>query len=128
MSDPRHEGGPRAKPSVAWNLDAAHVTVASALLYVIGFVTSNAYFGRYELLRSELLRARYLSAAVLFVFCAAFPVGIGMSIAAFIRARGIAKETPPSPEASRRTRFVDSGWGPLLVVVLLTGAGCLVLL
>ena len=49
-------------------LGAAHITLALGLLYAVGFVVANAHFGRYELPRIELLRARYLAASALFLY------------------------------------------------------------
>ena len=63
--------------SVKTRFDATQVTVALGLLYALGFVVANAHFGRYELPRIELLKARYLAAAVLFLFCSAIPLAAG---------------------------------------------------
>jgi hypothetical protein len=68
-------------------LDAAHITVGLGLLYALGFVVANAHFGRYELPRIELLRARYLAAAVLFLFCSAIPLATGAFLSRSLRTR-----------------------------------------
>ena len=59
-------------------LDGAHLTLGLATLYVLGFIVANVHLGKYELLRLELLRARYVSAALLFVACSAIPFGLGV--------------------------------------------------
>jgi hypothetical protein len=68
-------------------LDAAHITLALGLLYAVGFVVANAHFGRYELPRIELLRARYLAAAALFLLCSAIPFATGLFLSRSLRSR-----------------------------------------
>jgi hypothetical protein len=67
------------------SLDAAHITVGLGALYSVGFVVANAHFGRYALINVEILRARYISAALLFVACSSIPTAVGMFLSTSLR-------------------------------------------
>ena len=56
------------------------VTVTLAALYVIGFIVANAYLARYEIVRFDLVRGRYVSAGLLCVFVAVIAASIGWPI------------------------------------------------
>jgi hypothetical protein len=66
-------------------LDTVHLSVALGVLYVFGFIVANVHFGRYELPRIELLRARYLAASLLFVLCSTIPFGVGAFLSRSLR-------------------------------------------
>lgn len=68
-------------------LDGSHLTLGLGLLYLFGFVVANVHFGRYELPNIELLRARYLAAALLFILCSAIPFAVGAFLSRALRTR-----------------------------------------
>jgi len=72
-------------------------TFAAATLYVLGFVIANVYYASYEIVRLEFFRARYVAAALLFVFTALFPGWMGWQIGAQFR------RSEPKPRRERRT-------------------------
>jgi len=72
------------------------VTVTLAALYVIGFIVANAYLARYEIVRFDLVRGRYVSAGLLCVFVAVIAASIGWPIGVEYRSgdgRGKSKKT-----------------------------------
>jgi hypothetical protein len=68
-------------------LDGAHVTIGLGVLYVFGFIVANVHFGKYELPRIELFRARYIAAALLFILCSAIPFAAGAFLSRVLRTR-----------------------------------------
>jgi hypothetical protein len=91
-----------------WTLNAVHVTVAVALLYSVGFTISNSHFARFELLRPEILRARYLAAAVLFMGSAALPSAVGVLLSSGLRRRPATKEDTLFANDTPAIRLGDS--------------------
>jgi hypothetical protein len=68
-------------------VDGAHLTIGLGVLYLVGFIVANVHFGKYELPRIELLRARYLAAALLFILCSAIPFAVGTFLSRSLRTR-----------------------------------------
>lgn len=56
-----------AERSTRFQLDGAHLAAAAGVAYAIGYVISNVYFARFSILRTDLLRGRYVGAAALFL-------------------------------------------------------------
>ncbi len=54
--------------------------LCAAILYALGFVVANTHLARYELVRFDLLRGRYVAAALLLAFCFLFPALGGFHI------------------------------------------------
>jgi hypothetical protein len=107
-------------------LDAVHVSIGVGLLYVFGFIVANVHFGKYELPRVELLRARYLAAALLFVLCSAIPFATGAFLSRALR-------TARSGDGPRRRDLKlgeTEAWamGPAFVTALLLAIGIQALL
>lgn len=70
-------------------VSAAQLTLGLTVLYALGFIVANVHLGRFELLRLELVRARYVSAALLFLTCSAIPLGLGAFLSPTARAAGL---------------------------------------
>ena len=67
------------EPLAVWG-EGGRVAAAIGLLYAGGFIVSNAHYARYELVRFDLVRGRYVAAALLMLAVAAFPAGIAGKI------------------------------------------------
>jgi hypothetical protein len=70
-------------------IDAAHLTIGLGVLYLFGFIVANVHFGKYELPRIELLRARYVAAALLFILCSAIPFAVGAFLSRALRTHAL---------------------------------------
>lgn len=69
-------------------VDAANITMGLGVLYLFGFIVANVHFGKYELPRIELLRARYVAAALLFILCSSIPFAVGAFLSRALRTHG----------------------------------------
>jgi hypothetical protein len=98
-------------------ISPAHLAVAAAVLYVLGFVIVNIMMARYELVRFDLLRGRYIAAALLMIFCTIIPGFFSCSVG-FLRSR-----QSRTPDGKRGGKLVDraSGWAIMFVILVTTG-------
>lgn len=107
--------------TVKGRLDATHITLGLGILYLFGFIVANVHFGRYGLPRIELLRARYLAAALLFILCSAIPFANGAFLSRVLRTRapgdGPIEKEPKLGESEAWAMGAASFFGSLLGAV-----------
>ncbi len=75
---------------------AEALAIGVTVLYVLGFVVANAYYARFELVRFDLLRGRYVAAALLLAFCSVFPIATGWLVGWHYR------DSEPKPKRERQ--------------------------
>ena len=64
---------------------AGLLALSAATLYCVGYVVANVHYARYELVRLELFRARYVGAALLFASLALIPGYVGWRAGGWFR-------------------------------------------
>jgi hypothetical protein len=99
---------PAAVRLIGWFDSSTRLLLLGGMLYILGFIVSNAFYGRFQVISFEILQGRYVAAALLFLIFTSIPYLGGVVLAAEISDRF----REPSEKRTRREKTI-----PVLVSV-----------